>query len=529
MDETYNSEEAKKGFSKKIIAIIVAALLVVGGGVTAYVLITGSDKAQYFTAEKNTIEFMKERINERYQSEFDWRKQTEENPTEAAVELSANYNDPTSGGYGMMNPQEIINNSSLTLTTQTDLQENKVAADIQANLGEMEIGDINLFLDADKVMLGLPFLQETLQLKDRDLGKLLHEADPTFPKDETIDFNSFFEMAKGLPEDDQEYLTEEYITTIYDEIPDEAFDSSDETVKVDKESFDTKKITLHLSEQKVKDILSTTLKKAKDDKRLKKIITEQMEIQQFGLSSEFAGVDIDQEIKNFEKGLDEAIKGLKDAHIPKGLTSIIWVKNDLIVKRDFTIGAGPNKDDIGTLTITGTHLLNDETQKFDYEFTAGDATNKESMTLTGDLSWKNNKADDTIKLVAGNTEISYDGTETLKDGKRDYERVFSINSPDSGTGSLNWSGVATYDNDKMNSENTFSVEAPGITQDMFSLHVAKDAKTIKKVEAPDDSSVKDLGSMSVNEIMQYFESDVMPQYQQWLMGILGAGGGLNGL
>ncbi|GGB27851.1 hypothetical protein F3157_01045 [Virgibacillus dakarensis] len=533
MDETQNGEQTKKGLSKKLIAIIVVAVLLVGGGVAAYVTVTGSDKAQYFKAEKNTIDFMKDKITERYEPELAWREQTEENPIETTFKLSGEYNDPYGGGYGMMDPQEIINNATLTLTSQTDLKEKQLVTDIQANFGEMEMKDMKFYIDADKLLLGLPFLKESLQIKDKDIGKLLHEADPSFPEGETIDFNTFFELVKGLPEEDLNYLKEEYATKIFDEIPGDAFDSAKETIKVDNKNFDTEKITMHLSEQETKDLFVSILEKMQDDKKLQKLFKEQMELRLFGISPEAMDLNFNEDIdKLFGEDLDKLIKDIKDSHIPNGLTSIIWVKNNLIVQRDFSIGAGGSKDEINTLTIKGTHLLNDTTQKFDYEITADDSINKGTVTFTGDLSWKDNKANDSIKLAIEDVEYSYEGTETLKDDRRDYERVFSVSEP-GGDISFNWSGKASYDKDKMNSENTFAIDAPAlnVTQDMASLHVKKDAKTIKKVNTPDDSNVKDIGSMSVNEIMNYFETDVAPQYQQWLMGILGAGGGgdLNGL
>ncbi|MEW9675467.1 DUF6583 family protein [Lentibacillus sp. L22] len=536
MEETQNGDPGKKGISKKLIAIIVVIVLLIGGGITAYALLTGSDKAQYFKAEKGTFDFMKDQLSQRYEPELDWSKQTKENPTETAFELSGEYNNP-SGGYGMMDPSDIINNSTLNLTAQTDLEKKQLYTDMKASVGGLEIKDLNFYLDADQLMVGLPFLDENLQIKDKDVGKLIHEADPTFPEGETIDFDAFFEMAKGLPEKDADYLKKEYLTEIYKDLPGDAFESTKETIKVDGKNFNTKKLTFHLSEQETKDLLVSILEKVQGDKKLQKIFKEQMEIQTFGIDpSAFdmdfdENIDFDEAIDNmFGKEIDKGIKEIKEAHIPNGFTSDIWAKNDLIVKRDFSIGVGENKDDTNTLSVKGTNLLSDTQQKFDYKITGSDDTDKEAITLTGDLSWKDNKANDSIKLVAPDeTKLSYQGKETLKDEKRDFERVFSVTDPYNDNYSLNWSGNASYDHDKMSSENNFSVDAPDINQDAFSLTVAKDAKTIKKVKTPDTSNVKDIGSMSIDEIEDYFETDVAPQYQKWIMGILGAGGGLNGL
>ncbi|WP_188453457.1 DUF6583 family protein [Virgibacillus oceani] len=531
MTGKFNGGVKKKGISKKVFAIIIIVLAVIGGSVSAYVLLTGSAKTQYFKAEKNTIDFMVDKVKERYEPEVNWLEHTEDNPTETALELSAEANIPGSG-YGMISPQEIINNSTITLTTQMDKKEKQIASDIKASFGEMELGDISFFMTADKVMLGLPFLKETLQINDKDLGKLLKEIDPaTFSGEEEIDFNSVFEAMEGtISEEDQAYFKEEYITMIYDKLPDDAFETTKETVKVDTENVKTEKITFHLSEQQVKDLITAILEKMKDDKRLKEIIKEQMELQQFGMPAAIIGnqmaLDTEQMIEEFDSSIDDAIKGLEDFQIPHGLTSIIWVNNDLIVKRDFSISMGPTKDELATITVNGTHLLSDSEQMFDYEFGigVGDAVNKETMTIAGDLTWKDNKADDSIKLTAGDVELSYESTETLEDNNREFERVFSF-TDQVNSGSLTWSGEASYDNDQMNSDSMFSIEASNFSQDIFNLHVAKDAKTIKKVDVPNESNVKNLGSMSMNEIMQYAETEATPQFQQWLMGLLGTSGG----
>ncbi|MEN1968274.1 DUF6583 family protein [Lentibacillus sp. N15] len=528
MDEMQNGEPKRKGISKKVIAIIVVAVLLIGGGVAAYALLTGTDKAQYFKAEQSTITFMQDQFTKRYEPEIDWSKQARENPTETTFDLSGEINQ--AGGYGLMDPQQMINNATLSLTAQTDLNKKQLITNMKANVGGMEIKDMSFYLDADQLRVGLPFLDESLQIKDKDIGSLLHEADPTFPEGETLNFDTFFELVKGLSEKDRDYLKEEYMTAIYKDLPEDAFESTKETIKVDDKNFDTKKLTFHLTEQETKDILVSILEKVQNDKKLQKIVKEQMEIRFFGINPTALDVDFKESLDDlFGKELDEAIEDVKDSRIPHGLTSIIWVKNDLIVKRDFSIGAGSSKDNIQTLTVKGTHLLSDTTQKFDYTITGGDDIQKEAVTLNGDLSWKDNKANDSIKLVMDEGELSYTSTEELKNDKRNFEREFSVSGPGAESYSLHWAGDASYDHDKMNSENTFSLDAPGINQDAFSLHVAKDAKTIKEVKTPDNSNVKDLGSMSVNEIMDYVETDVMPQYQQWIMGILGNGGGLNGL
>lgn len=526
MDDTQNKEQQKRGVPKKLIAIIVVLIVLIGGSIATYAMLSGSDKAQYFKAEKGTIDFMKDQFEDRYEPEMDWSKQSEENPTETTYDLSADYNDPMGfGGGGMMSPEDIINNASLSLTSQTDLDEKQLVTDMKAKFADMEVKDAGFYLDSDQLVAELPFLDESLQIKDEDVGGLLHELEPSFPEDETIDFETFFEMAKGLPDEDRDYLIKEYVTEIYDELPGDAFNSSKETITVDDEKFKTKKLTLDLSEEETKDIIVSIMEKAQDDEKLQNILKKQMEIELFGIDPEAMDVDFNEDIDElFGDQLDDAIEEVKDSHIPDGLTSTIWTKNDLIVKRDLSLSAGENEDDLAKVNVEGTHLLNDTNQKFDYTITGDDGTSEEeAVKLSGDLSWKDDKADDSINLVIDDMELSYNGKETLKDGEREFDREFAF-SDGFEDGSFYWSGNASYDKDQMNSENTFSADVDEIDQDTFSLTVAKDAKSIKEVDTPDTSDMKDIGSMSVDEIEDYFEKDVAPQYQEWFMDKMGLGG-----
>lgn len=523
MDETFNDEQKKKGISKGVIAFIVA-ILVIGGSVAAYFMLNISEKDKYFLSEKKSFEFMTDKFEERYQPELDWYEKSEENPTETKFTLSGEYNDPAGSELGM-GPEQFINNSTIDITTATDMKEQKVSTKLSADIGGIKIDDIDFYLTSKEITLGLPFINELVQVKDDDLGKLLHEVDPlTFEKDGKIDLGTLFNGSNGtLSDEDIEYLKKEYLDMIYNELPDEAFDSSDDKIKVNDESMKTEKITMHLTEKQLKEIITKVLDKMENDKRLKDLIKEQIELQpQFGLIS--MDDEIDEFMSDFESRIADSKDAVKDFQIPDGLTSVIWIKDDLIVQRDFNIEMGPSEDELVAFTIKGTQLLENDNQFFNYDLGFSDDYEDGTMNISGDLSWKDGKAKDSINLTAADTALSYESTETLKDDKRDFERVFSFEDPSGAGGSLIWDGNASYDKDQMKSEHNFSIEVPEVGQDMFALHIAVDGKTIKEVEMPDDGNVKDLGSMSADEIMQYFNEEVAPSFQQWMMKMIGAGG-----
>src|SRR5690625_5734967 len=87
------------------------------------------------------------------------------------------------------------------------------------------------------------------------------------------------------------------------------------------------------SEEEVKDSLAANFEKIQEDDRLKEIIKEQYEIQQFGMPD----TDFDNMMKEFDTALEDAQDEIKDLQIPDGITSTIWTKDKLIVKREFSV------------------------------------------------------------------------------------------------------------------------------------------------------------------------------------------------
>ncbi|HLR41036.1 MAG TPA: hypothetical protein VK091_05125 [Virgibacillus sp.] len=183
---------------------------------------------------------------------------------------------------------------------------------------------------------------------------------------------------------------------------------------------------------------------------------------------------------------------------------------------------GPSSEQLATLVVDGTQSLKDEQQTFDYDLTVTENHNEETVTITGDLSSEGDKSKDSIKLAVDGMELGYNANSTLKDGKRDFEREITADGAGE-NGKIIWTGNANYEKDKMSSEHNISFDGPELNQDMFALHIKNDAKTIKSVDIPEEDNVKDLGSMDANELMDYFETEVAPQAQQWMMGLLGGG------
>lgn len=514
--------EKKKGAPKGLIAIIVGIIVLAGGAAAAFMMINSSPKASYFQAEKNTIDFVKEHLEERFEPELSWYEKTMEDKTSSNITLTANYQDPN-GGTGFMDPSMFINNSSITLLAESDMKNNEVFASLNANIAGMEIEDIEIFADEKKAILALPFLEDAIQLNDEDFGPLMAQFDPAlYTGDETLGLKSLFESTQTLyAEEDLEYLEEEYVKYIYEQLPEDAFKSVDEKVEVDGTSLNAEKITLQLTEKQLKDMITNVLTKMEKDEKLKEIIVTQLKAQQFG--GLYTEEELDITIEEFETVLADMKTGVEDLQFPEGLTSTIWIDDKKVVQRDFHIEMGVDEE-LVTFAVKGSQLFKDTDQHFNYDFSFKDDYSEGTMNITGDMTWKDGKGEDSITLTVDDTALSYEGSETLKDGKRDFERTFSFkDSYDEG--SLNWNGFFEFSKDEVSGEHNLSLNTADITSDMISLKIASEGKVIDKVQKIDVSSVKNLGEMTPEEIGVFIDTELTPRFEEWLYGNMGGGFG----
>lgn len=527
VDYYQDGKQNKKGFSKLFAIIIAAVVLLIGGSVAAFVLIeSNTPKASYFLSEKNTYDFLTEQVKERFDSELSWHEKGLENPIEDIYEISAQLNMQLSNSQGFVTPEQIINNSTVTVTSQLDRQEKIATAGIKGSFGNISIEDINFYVTSEKMMLGLPFINEILQLNGDDLGKLLHQVDPNaFTGEEKLDFNMLF---KGniIAEEDVKYIEDEYVKWLYDELPEDAFKSSNETVKMESDNIDTEKITFHLTEDQVKAILKDLFTKMADDEHLKEIIVQYAQAQ--GTGPVVLGENANLDIPNFEEEYDnvmtEAINGLDNFIIPNGLTSTIWVNKDIIVKRDFSIEVGPTEEQLITLYLTGQLENNDSDVSLTYNFGLVDEFGTDhTVSLDGTLSNNDGETNDTITLSFDTIQLIYESNETTDKNKKDFNRKITLHDQTGYTFDLLWTGNAEYDGDQMNSNHELTIAGDGIPENAVVLTINKDSKITDSISLPNGDEIKDIGSLSIEELMTYYETEVTPQLEQWLMGIIGFG------
>ena len=440
--EEMEEEVVKKKSPKSLIILVVTALVVLGGSASAFFLLTKSPKVQYLLAESETYKQMDSLVEARYKNEMDWMKVNQEKPVETTYDLSAEWNDP-SVDYEMQEIQSIINSIVLSAKQVKDPVKKEMEVGVSGKLGSVSTDFVTMFATTEKLLLSLPFKEELIRIDDSDYGKFMKEVDKDYEGNETIGLPYLFEDNYVISEELSTYLEKEYMEYLVKEIPEEAFTSDKEEITIFDEKKKTTKVIMDLSEVQVKSLLKTLFEKAKDDEKLRDALKEQIAFTSYG--EDISNTDVKEIMENFEVALEDIIEGIDTLKIPNGLQSTIWHDSNIIVKREFAVSFGENEDEVATLTVDGTQLLEKTNQKWDYSLgVKGFAEDEGVIKFAGDLSWKDQKADDSISISAEELKIVYKGKEELKDNKRTFTRSFGLTDGDIDPAVI-WKGTATHE------------------------------------------------------------------------------------
>ncbi|WP_342505566.1 DUF6583 family protein [Sporosarcina sp. FSL K6-2383] len=515
MEETV----VKKKSFKTLIVLIVTALVVVGGSASAFFLLNKSAKVQYFLAEVETYKQMNALAEERYKNEVNWVKVQQEKPVETKFDLSGEWNDP-SVDYAMQEIQSIVNSVTLSMNQVYDPTNKEIEVALSGELGNLSVDFGTIFATTEKLVAEFPFMEELIRFDDKDFGKTMREFDENFEGNENLGLPQLFESSSSSMEEVNEYIEKEYIEFFIKELPEDAFTTDKEEILVADQKLKAKKITMDLKEEQVKTLLKDLLAKAKTDEKLKEIVKNQLGVSAF--AGDLSASDLAMVVEEFDKGIDAAIEGVDTLHIPNGLQSTIWHQANHIVKRDFALAIGSNEVDVVTVNVTGTQLLEKTAQQLDYKLAFTDSFGDENaVNIKGNLSWKDQKADDSIAISVEDLKFTYQGKEELIDNKRTFTRTFKFTDGYSEP-ALIWKGSATHDSDAMTANHEFTISEQGLGGDMFNLLLKQQGKVVKKVDMPEETAdTVNIGQMNREQIESFIELEVAPRVEDWFYDLMG--------
>lgn len=364
---------------KKVIAVAAASSLIAAGGST--VMAAGS----YQEAETAAYDKFVSGVASSWE-EYLASYQTAQKGSNAKITL--NVEDTGRALLGAMTGgMDFSWLQSISLDTNTSLQQGLEALTAAVLLNDSKLCDLNIYMDFAK-------MAEYIQIPDISEGYLvapMESSDVSISDDSMkLYFNLLSDLSSVLPDKDTlSTLLERYGQLVISNMEDGA--STDETVSVEGISEDCTVYEGQLSEASTVKMLQDIAKTAKDDKEIKSLFDSWTE----------AGIATDDQYQEFQTAVDDLLSDFADEGADDStlIYSRIWVNNeDKVVGRE-----------IGTVDGTET------TPVFTWKAPSADGSSAlllevqadgSSLTLTG-------SGTSSEGLLTGDYIFAMDGTETM--------------------------------------------------------------------------------------------------------------------
>ena len=364
---------------KKVIAVAAASSLIAAGGST--VMAAGS----YQEAETAAYDKFVSGVASSWE-EYLASYQTAQKGSNAKITL--NVEDTGRALLGAMaGGMDFSWLQSISLDTNTSLQQGLEALTAAVLLNDSKLCDLNIYMDFAK-------MAEYIQIPDISEGYLvapMESSDVNISDDSMkLYFNLLSDLSSVLPDKDTlSTLLERYGQLVISNMEDGA--STDETVSVEGISEDCTVYEGQLSEASTVKMLQDIAKTAKDDKESKSLFDSWTE----------AGIATDDQYQEFQTAVDDLFSDFADEGADDStlIYSRIWVNNeDKVVGRE--IGTVDGAETTPVFTWKAPYA--DGSSALLLEVQADDS----SLTLTGSGTSSDG-------LLTGDYIFAMDGTETM--------------------------------------------------------------------------------------------------------------------
>lgn len=364
---------------KKVIAVAAASSLIAAGGST--VMAAGS----YQEAETAAYDKFVSGVASSWE-EYLASYQTAQKGANAKITL--NVEDTGRALLGAMTGgMDFSWLQSISLDTNTSLQQGLEALTAAVLLNDSKLCDLNIYMDFAK-------MAEYIQIPDISEGYLvapMESSDVSISDDSMkLYFNLLSDLSSVLPDKDTlSTLLERYGQLVISNMEDGA--STDETVSVEGISEDCTVYEGQLSEASTVKMLQDIAKTAKDDKEIKSLFDSWTE----------AGIATDDQYQEFQTAVDDLLSDSADEGADDStlIYSRIWVNNeDKVVGREIGTVDGAETTPVFTWkapSADGSSALLLEVQ-----------ADGSSLTLTG-------SGTSSEGLLTGDYIFAMDGTETM--------------------------------------------------------------------------------------------------------------------
>lgn len=315
-----------------LIIAIVAGVLVAGTSAFGYFMMK-SPMTMYLLAEQKSFKQLQSDLDEKYGELAEYQQLLLKKPSVNEMTISGNVEVPK----GEVTPeiemlQEVLSKAALKINSEQDPVSKSSKVTIGLEYDSAKTFNVELYQSKELLGLKVPLLYDkSFYLKTDEYGQFMRMLDPYYEGPEKLDFNTNILEDIQFTDEEKSYLMKRYSTFLLSELKEEMFTlKKDIPFEHEGQKMKTKEITLKLSEEQTKSLMSKWVKHLIEDDELHKMIADRVvklnEYSQLDQSGQnmLSSNNVKKELKN---GLAEINKGLNDFSIPNGFKSMILLDN----------------------------------------------------------------------------------------------------------------------------------------------------------------------------------------------------------
>lgn len=330
---------------KKRWPILVASLVfvfVLGGiGMAFFGSSVSGVKMDYLKAESNTMKQAYKEWSDVYGDAFVLADKMSKESYEQTLDLSASVSGDDIPNITLI--QAILESMKLQMNSKQDVKKEQYEVSLNFMMNNGSLAELSMYQSNDKTAVKLPLLNEPMYyfIENEKFGEFAKKMDPSY--EGTNNFKDIFDFKEQLEtgiEAEYRELLKDYGTFLFTELDEENF-NKEKNVQYQGKNVD--KITLTLTDEEVKALITNLLNKIQDDEKLIKFFMKPGKVALVEQSKE----EYEQKfINDWKKVIGEIIEGLKEENYGDGLVSTIYVNSDnFIIARDISIAIKQKNSD----------------------------------------------------------------------------------------------------------------------------------------------------------------------------------------
>lgn len=333
MDQETNLEPKmqKSGVGKWLIAALIVVVLA-GIATTAFVMLKSQDPMKlYLSAYQKTLQEQTERYEQYYGDVLAHQERLYDEAYQSKTTVTADFE--LQGDAAQSMPQiamvkAILSQIQLEMDQQVDPGAKEGSMDVALTLAGQTQASVELYQNETTTAVRAPFLYEKyFALPNDKAGAFMERMGQ--PEPEVTEIPNFVDM-NSLSYGDLKSVLKDSLATAAGLLRKDQF-TLENNATYEGETY--KKITLQLSEDEAKQMLTAVLEQLKSDQRIQDFFETQMVVNRLSASTEPSFTD-------YQEMIDQALKNVEKVKFPSGVTIESYVKDGYIAHETMTADIG---------------------------------------------------------------------------------------------------------------------------------------------------------------------------------------------